>query len=109
MGIVQREGRPKPAYLAFATMARLLNDKRFVRTRQDWPGVYACEFASANGQSERVLAVWTTDAEREVEFPLPPGKARWMNTVGEKHPIANAGGTCKLGLQRNSPLYLLIP
>ncbi|HEY5912603.1 MAG TPA: beta-galactosidase [Verrucomicrobiae bacterium] len=109
MGIVQRDGRPKPAYIAFATMARLLNEMRFVGARDDWPGVYSCEFTSTGSGGGRVLALWRTGSDGEIEIPLPSGKAVWMNTVGERRPVSATGGKCKLALRSNSPGYLLLP
>ncbi len=108
MGIVQRDGRPKPAYIAFATMARLLNDKRFVRARNDWPDVYACEFAPTESGGEQVLALWRPDADGEVEVPVLSGKAVCLNAVGEKRSISAANGKCKVSLRRGSPVYLVI-
>jgi len=109
MGIVQRDGRPKPAYLAFATMARLLNDKRFVRARNDWPGVYACEFAAATSTGDQVLALWKPGADGEIDISLPSGNGVCINTIGEKRRLSASAGKCKLPLRRDSPVYLIIP
>lgn len=109
MGVLRADGRPKPAYIAYATMTRLLNDMQFVRARNDWPDVYACEFAARGGGAGRVLALWRTAAEGEVEVPVSAGTTTLLNTMGEAHPVSVAGGKCKIPLRANSPVYLLIP
>ncbi len=108
MGIVQRDGRPKPAYVAFATMARLLNDKRFVRVREDLGGVFACEFAPAAPGGPKVLALWKPEQDAVVEVPVAGGRARWVNTVGESRPLVPANGRCRVPLGRNAPGYLVL-
>ena len=51
MGITQIDGTPKPAYVAYATMTRVLGNQKFVRRRDDLGEVFAAQFAAIDPQN----------------------------------------------------------
>lgn len=106
MGLVRDErdplGRyaPKPAYVAFAVMARQLAGARFVRREPAADGVYSLLFGRS-GEEIRVL--WAT-----TPTPLTVGvKSALSQTdlMGETQALTPAEGTLRLALT-DAPVYL---
>ena len=92
MGILRQDNTPKPAYIAYSTLTRTLKSMKFMRTRDDWKGVYAGEFASTGGDDKTVIALWSRDSDQTVELESKKQKAILCNTIGETTALdANRG------------------
>ena len=107
MGIIQLDGRPKPAYIAFATMSRVLKGQRFVRKRDDLGDVFAAEFAAADGSPRKVTAIWSAQNDTTVEIPVAEKTVTLVNTVGEGQTIEAANGRVELTLRAGLPVYVI--
>lgn len=108
MGIVQIDGTPKPAYLAYATMTRVLGNRKFVRKRDDLGEVFAAEFAATDGSSQKVLAVWSAEKDLTVKIPVASKTITLINTIGESRPLESSNGQIELNLKAGLPVYLVM-
>jgi hypothetical protein len=74
MGIVHSDFSPKPAYLAYATLTRVLRGKRLVGPVPAPQGVLAFNFKPTGVNSGETIALWSPLADARVELP-PPSEA----------------------------------
>jgi len=107
MGIVTLDGRPKPAYAAFATMTRVLRGQRFVRQRTDLGDVFAVEFGPLAGGPSRVLALWSAATNATAMVPTTARRATLVNTIGETQSLRVRKGACSVTLPAGAPVYLI--
>jgi hypothetical protein len=108
MGIIDLAGRPKPAYLAFATMTAQLRGLQFRRARTDLGDVFAAEFGPSNGGKRHVLALWSGGTARSVEVPSAGrSEATVVNTIGEGRPLGAREGAFRFQVPANAPVYLV--
>lgn len=96
--------RPKPAFVAVATLTRMLDGAKFQRTLETGtPSVYAAEFSQ--GDDQRVYAFWTLRGERPISLAVSGGD--WIWTDWEGNPIAAKAENGRLSATLNSmPIYL---
>lgn len=83
MGILRQDGTPKPAYVAYATLARALEGLKFAEPVQVPQGTFGFRFSNAEGNKQAV-ALWNPNATAEVRLPVPAGSVKLVNTVGEE-------------------------
>ncbi len=107
MGIVELDGRPKPAYVAFATMSRVLRRQRFAGRRDDLGEVFAAGFESAEGSPRRVLALWSAEKDAVVKIPSEAAAGTVVNTMGETRAVARQEGRFELQLKAGAPVYFV--
>ncbi len=108
MGIMQRDGRPKPAYAVYAAMTSVLKGQRFVRQRDDLGNVFAAEFESKDGKTPGVLALWSAEKDATVAVPATGEKAVLVNAIGEQRPLQIKEGRVEIDLKTGAPVYLLL-
>jgi GH35 family endo-1,4-beta-xylanase len=104
MGIVRRDFRPKPAYRAYATVARLLQGKSIDRELNLGDDVIAYRFASDDG-TESAVAVWTLLDSQTVQLPIAE-PASVINLMGESQTVKPARGKIILALERETPVFV---
>jgi hypothetical protein len=104
MGIVTRDFRPKPAYRAYATVARLLQGKSIDRELNLGDDVIAYRFASDDG-AESAVAVWTILDSQTVQLPIAE-PASVINLMGESQTVKPARGKIILALERETPVFV---
>ncbi len=109
MGIVYNDFRPKPAYLAYATLTRVLRGKRAVEPLSAHPGVLAFKFSDTAGGSVETIAVWSPQADARVEIPTAAQRVTRVNGMGESTELQVPAGKVRLELKRGAPVYLLCP
>lgn len=109
MGIIYQDFTPKPAYLAYATLTRMLRGQRLAGPVPAPPGVLAFRFRPTDGGPGETLAVWSPAADAALSLPTTAKQARRVNTLGEESSLPSAEGQVKLQLQRGAPVYLRFP
>jgi hypothetical protein len=126
MGIVTRDFRPKPAYIAFATLADVLRDKKLDQAIPAENGTLAFRFISTQPGGEKALVLWNPSRDIVVSQMLPVTKVTLVNTIGERHEQETQGGNItgpprkldqggspgparklEVRLKKGSPIYVL--
>ena len=108
MGIVYSDFRPKPAYIAFATLTQALKGRKLAGSVPAPAGVFAFRFQPVTGQNGEVIAAWSPRADAEVELPWTAGRATRVNGLGERAEAPVANGKVRLALRKGAPAYLLV-
>lgn len=109
MGIVDHDFRPKPAYVAYATLTQVLEGKSLDRQLETRPGVFAFRFKPLPGSPGNVLAVWSPLTDARVELPVSVERVTRVNTVGERSELKAVGGNVSVDLNKGAAVYLLLP
>ena len=114
LGTLRHDGRPKPAYLAFATLTALLEGKKFVGAVDVAEGVFAFRFRGDKPKDSEVLAVWNPKSDARVELKLPAKRVRIVNTIGEAtesktrpSPSDSSTRLLSLELKAGAPVYVI--
>lgn len=107
-GLVEQDLQPRLAYHALRTLARELGGFSLARRHDTGRDTdYALVFTNAVGQTK--LAVWTTEAEREVTLALAPQSARTgrlVSGLGEARTLPVRAGAFTLTLTAR-PQYVI--
>jgi hypothetical protein len=106
MGIVYNDFSPKPAYVAYATLTRVLRGKRLAGPVPAPQGVLAYRFKSAAGGIGETIAVWSPQADAIVELPVAAGRVTRINGIGEQSVLTAEGGKVRVELKKGAPVYL---
>jgi hypothetical protein len=109
MGIVHSDFSPKPAYLAYATLTRVLRGKRLVGPVPAPQGVLAFNFKPTGVNSGETIALWSPQADARVELPTPAKRVTRINGVGEQSELQVQAGRVSIELKKGAPVYLLYP
>jgi GH35 family endo-1,4-beta-xylanase len=99
MGIMYRDYRPKPAFVAFATMTRVLKDLRLAGKVEAGAGVFAYRFEGPR----KVIVMWSPTADATAKLPSA-AKGEIVNAVGETRQFS---GT-EVRLKAGAPVYLVL-
>ena len=109
MGIVYNDFSPKPAYIAYATLTRVLRGKRLVGPVPAPQGVLAFNFRPTAGNSGETIALWSPQADARVELPTPAQRVTHINGVGEQRDLQVQAGRVSIELKKGAVVYLLYP
>jgi len=110
IGIIYRDFRPKPAYVAFATLASVLQGKNLDQALPAADGTLAYRFVSRQPAGEKAVALWNPNRPVTVMVEVDATKVVLVNTIGERHEQETAAGKSRMiqvRLNRGSPVYLL--
>jgi hypothetical protein len=114
LGTLRQDGRPKPAYLAFATLTSVLGGLKFDGPVVAGEGTFAFRFRSSRPDGREALAVWNPSSDAEVEFTLPAKQIRVINAVGEVvecrvRPVRgdSSARVLRLHLKAGAPIYVM--
>jgi hypothetical protein len=107
MGIVYRDFRPKPAYVAFGTLAQVLKGTKLDRAVAIGEDTIAYQFKAVAPGGKDVLAVWNPQKDVRVTVPMRSAKATRVNAVGESVTLSARGGAVAVELKKGAPVYLL--
>jgi hypothetical protein len=83
LGTLRRDGRPKPAYLAYATLAAVLDGMKFDQAVEAGTGNFVHRFVSTRGDGRVVIALWNPKSDTTVNLKLSVKRAQLVNTIGE--------------------------
>jgi hypothetical protein len=106
MGIVRRDYRPKPAYLAFGTLAHLLRGRKLAGAVPLADGTLAYRFKAGAPGCEELLALWNPARDIRVSVPMRPGRVLRINAVGEQLVLEARGGRVEADLKKGAAAYL---
>ncbi|GEM_PF-4469773 len=81
MGAVRADGSPKPSYVAFNTMARLLYKKHFLRALPVGEGLYLYEFGGEGGP---VFAAWSAAGKKTLALQTGPARITRVDLMGNE-------------------------
>lgn len=102
-GVLRHDLTPKPAYRAFATVARLLAGRTSPERLDAGEGVLAYRFTGP-GRSP-VVAIWSPETARTLALRVP-GEVTWTDLMGTAIPLPFQEGVALLPLAAGSPVFL---
>ncbi|MGA2030810.1 MAG: beta-galactosidase [Thermoguttaceae bacterium] len=115
MGIIYRDFRPKPAYVAFATVANVLRGKKLAQAVPAADGTLAYRFVATQPGGEKAIALWNPSRDTTAALEVDAAKVTIINAIGESHEQETTAGpdpqkarAIRVRLNRGSPLYLLL-
>ena len=113
MGIVHRDLRPKPAYQAYATLARVLKGMKLDGPVEAGAGNFAYRFVPAQGGAAEVIAVWNPKSDAAVELKVDTKRAVLINMIGEEREVKTRAAkgpgdsrVLRLKLNQGAPVYV---
>jgi hypothetical protein len=109
LGIVYNDFRPKPAYVAYATLTRVLRGKGLVGPVSAPQGVLAFNFKPTAGGPGQTIALWSPQTDARVEFPSSAQRVTRINGIGEQSELLVQAGKVSVDLKKGAPVYLFIP
>jgi hypothetical protein len=83
IGIMNRDFSPKPAYIAYSTMTRVLKGMKFTKSLSLAEGIFSGVFEDERDGNTKVIALWAPFEERDAEIEVNSDKATLINTIGE--------------------------
>jgi hypothetical protein len=114
MGIVHRDLTPKPAFAAYATLARVLKGKRLAGPVDVGGGTFAYNFVSQPPETETVTVLWNPTRDARVLLTLAGKRARLINAVGEQRELkpmkvlmVKLATKVHVDLKRGAPVYIV--
>jgi hypothetical protein len=114
LGTLRHDGQPKPAYLAFATLTRVLDGLNFAGPVDAGPGNLAFRFLNTNKDRE-VIALWNPVSAATAGLKLSRQHAKLLNAMGEETacntqtlPGKDASRVLQIPLKPGAPVYLLL-
>jgi hypothetical protein len=109
MGIVYNDFHPKPAYLAYATLARVLRGKRLVGPVSVPHGVLGFKFELTAAGSGETIALWSPQTDAQVALPTTGQQVTRINGIGEQSELQVKAGNVSVDLKKGAPVYLVYP
>jgi len=114
MGIVQRNMTPKPAFAAYATLARVLKDKRLAGPVGMGEGTFAYRFVPQPPETETVTVLWNPYRDARAVLTLAGKRAKLINAVGEQRELKPAkvlilklATKVHVDLKQGAPVYVV--
>jgi hypothetical protein len=108
MGIVYNDFSPKPAYLAYATLTRVLRGKRLAGPVSAAQGVLAFSFKPTAPGSGETIAIWSPQADALLELPIAAERVTRINGIGEQSELQVRAGKVSVDLKKGAPVYLSV-
>ncbi len=109
MGIVYNDFSPKPAYIAYATLTRVLKGQRLVGPEPTPKGILVYKFQPSTGDKGETYACWSPLADAEVELPTKAPQVTRINGIGERGELRATDGKVRVKLRKGAPVYLVSP
>jgi len=107
MGIVRKDFSPKPAYIAYGTLTRVLRGKELIGPVPAAPGVLAFRFRPKAGDPPDTVALWSPQADAKVELPTSAQQITRINAMGEESELKVEAGRMTVELKKGAPVYLI--
>jgi hypothetical protein len=104
LGLFRRNETPKPALIAHANAARMIDGSKYLGDLWFGTGIEAMVF---DRKGEPVLALWAVDKEQSREIDVPAGDSKVVLTdmIGREKALQPQGGSVKVPV-REAPVYL---
>ncbi len=110
IGIMNRDFSPKPAYIAYSTMTRILKGMKFTKSLSLPEGIFSGVFEDEKDSTRKVIAIWSPSEDQDIEIELNSDKAGVINTIGESSDLDVFTRDMKkfvnLKLKAGSPVYI---
>lgn len=112
-GLVRRDFSPKPAYVAYATLIRLMADATFkkelnITTQTDHGWLRGYEFSSPS-QASSLNCIWLNDAGKGIAtLRTPAQKLVMIDLMGNASELETRGGTVRVETD-GLPFFILGP
>ena len=103
-GILFYDLSPKPAYVAYANLIRLLDGQKF-KSKINFGSSTAYGFVFA-GEPGDILILWTTQKREEIKLPVPASSIKRVDLMGQEETLEIGNNELMLTLTGN-PVYLL--
>lgn len=107
LGTIFRDFRPKPSYIAYSTLTRILKGMKPDKKIDTGDSAFAYQFVSGDGSGKITIALWNPDKDTEVVLRLGYNSIIIINTIGEEKEIRGTNGEFKISLKKGAPIYLL--
>ena len=108
MGILYNDFSPKPAYVAYSTLTRVLRGKTPAGPVPVPPGVLGFKFRNQAATPGDTIALWSPQADAQVELPVASRRLIRINGIGEQSQLAVRDGQVKVDLKKGAPVYLVL-
>jgi hypothetical protein len=105
-GTISQNGNPKPAYVAYATMARHLQDATFVASVPVGSAVRAVLFSRPDGATEAVL--WSTAENGTILIPATAGQNITADDITD-NPTGQTSATGLTVSISGDPVFVTVP
>ncbi len=102
MGLVRFDGGPKPAFVAYNTIVRMLFRKRFVATHDTAPENRIFEFSGNGG---RTFAAWSVAGARKVSIETKSESLVVTDLMGNERIVTTNGGSVVLDVSEE-PIFV---
>jgi hypothetical protein len=114
LGTLRRDGKPKPAYLAYATLAAVLDGMKLDEPMEAGAGSFVHRFVSTRGDGRVVIALWNPKSDATVDLKLPVKQVQLVNAIGETRemettlaPGDSSARPLSVPLKAGSPAYVV--
>jgi hypothetical protein len=110
MGILYRDFRPKPAYIAYSTLTRVLKGMKLAGAVPAPEGTFAFRFVGDAGSHRTVFCIWNPKADAVVGLEVGAAKVVRTNAVGETEDLVPAGTpkTVSVRVRKGASVYVIV-
>jgi len=108
MGILYNDFSPKPAYVAYSTLTKVLRGKTMVGPVPVPEGVLGFKFRDKTGAPGETIALWSPQADAQIEVPVKAKRPVRINGMGEQSELAVRDGKATVGLNKGAVVYLVV-
>lgn len=106
LGIMRQDFSPKPAYVAYATLARVLRGLRLEGPVTVPQGVLGFRFKPIAGGVGETIVLWSPQADAVVRLSVTGVGVTRVNGVGEQSVLRVVDGKASIALRKGAPVYL---
>lgn len=114
MGILRQDGRPKPAYLAYATLADVLEGLTLAGPVEAGTGNLAYRFAGPGPAGRETIVVWNPKLAATAQLKFSANRVKRVNAMGETIDLATEAApgngktrVLRVELKAGDPVYLV--
>lgn len=108
LGTLYSNFRPKPSYVAFSTLTRILKGLEPTEKLDLGSSTFAYRFTARDGSSKSVIVLWNVEGDTEVKIPLKTGSVKIINTIGERETLISAADGISVPLKAGAPVYVFM-
>ncbi len=107
LGTLYHDFRPKPSYIAYSTLTRILKGLESAEKLEVGGNTFAYRFSARDGSEKIVIALWNPEKDIKLNVPVSGSGARIINAIGEEKKMKIPSGKMELLLPAGSPIYVI--
>jgi len=107
MGVLYHDFSPKPAYVAYSTLTRVLRGKTLAGPVPVPHGVVGFNFKGHAGAPGETIALWSPQSDAQIALPVTGKRFTRVNGIGEQSELAVRDGRVKVDLRKGAVVYLV--